>query len=440
MFAFKKIESYPVVEKNTEIIPHSVKNFRFLSNLYWPLAEYGQNLDFDPPGPDYPVWPSLNYSTSSFIYQNPESTKYFVDFYEGNVIPVNEDAFFTYPEGDFSYSFYIRDASDAITDYTLYFVPTQKRLFSVAWAHYAGSGGFDSSFGSQQTYPTKAIYNQAKMLLNETGSNKFKINDQEVDHFFMMTFDQKNISGSISPNSFVLPLKKMSDLADPGDETWGPTYTFTDATQQTLYSTNFGYYSYLVSGNLNEISSSEVFGTIYYDHKCVILNTQKLEKEIFYSSTDGSYIYTGSIVGNNTNFYLTASQASNSYMLGRLIRNSQFSNTGGLIDSSNPLTATDFQFNLKNETVETIYFLNIETDEFNYTNNPSYFETQIYDINSGLYGGKIKYPDFVSNPVTYITSIGLYNDYGELLAIAKFRYPIKKDFSKRYSFKIKLKY
>lgn len=437
MTAFKKIESDPVVEKKTETTQYDPQKFRALSNLYWPIAEYGASLGFDPPDADYPIWPSLNYNSQSFLYQSTESVKYFIDFYQGNVIPVNVSTFPGFPSGDFSYSFNLNETENLLVDYYLYFVPTQTRLFSVAWAHYAGSGGIDSSFGGQYTYPTKAVYNQAKMVLSDITSSKFELNNEELDHFFIMSFDQKNLSGSITPNSFLLPLQKMSALGGQGDETQGETHTFTDFLQETLYSNKFGYYSYLVSGNLNQISSSEIFGAIYYDQKTVLLNTEKLQNTVFYSpSSLGSIINTGSIPTGGNDWYLSGSQSTNSYMLGRLLRNSQFKNTG----FDTPITAIDFQFKLTYDEFESIYFLNIGQDDFNYTNNPSCFSADFYDTNSKLYGKKFKYDSFKSTPVTYITTIGLYNDNRELLAIAKLPYPLKKDFSTRYLLKILIKY
>ena len=350
MNVFKKIESDPVINKSTQISAHDPEKFRFLSNLYWPFTEYGQLLEDSSPQADYPVWPSLYYNTSSLLYQNPESTKYFLDFYQGYSLPVSYSAFPSLPEGDSTDSIIVEDINNPSATYIPYFIPSQTRLFSSAWAHYAGSGGFDSSFGYTYTYPTKAIYNQIKMLFNETQSIKFKIQDEEVDHFFAVVFDQKNLTGSIVPNTVVLPLMKVSDLGGTGDETSQITYTFTDKSQSTLYSDKFGYYSYLVSGNLSEVSSSEVFGTILYDYKTIILNTEKLETSVFYDDNNGTSIYTGSVVGtftNYTNFYTTASQATNSYMLGRLLRNSQLANNGPIIDENNPLTATDFKFDLK---------------------------------------------------------------------------------------------
>ena len=45
---------------------------------------------------------------------------------------------------------------------------------------------------------------------------------------------------------------------------------------------------------------------------------------------------------------------------------------------------------------------------------------------------------FTSDPKTYITSVGLYNDSRELLAIAKLSQPLLKSFSKESVIKVKL--
>ena len=66
------------------------------------------------------------------------------------------------------------------------------------------------------------------------------------------------------------------------------------------------------------------------------------------------------------------------------------------------------------------YFVRVPTSDANYTTNPTYV---LHDSNEK---GKLKYDCFVANPVTYITSIGLYNDKKDLLAIAKLNKPIKK--------------
>ena len=46
----------------------------------------------------------------------------------------------------------------------------------------------------------------------------------------------------------------------------------------------------------------------------------------------------------------------------------------------------------------------------------------------------------VDNPKTFITTIGLYNDSNDLVAVAKVSQPISKDFSKEALMRVKLDY
>ena len=45
---------------------------------------------------------------------------------------------------------------------------------------------------------------------------------------------------------------------------------------------------------------------------------------------------------------------------------------------------------------------------------------------------------FIDNPQTYITTVGLYNDNNELLAVAKLSRPLLKDFTKELLVRVKL--
>ena len=46
----------------------------------------------------------------------------------------------------------------------------------------------------------------------------------------------------------------------------------------------------------------------------------------------------------------------------------------------------------------------------------------------------------IDNPTTYITTVGMYNDAGDLLAVAKLSQPITKDFTKEALIRVKLDY
>lgn len=81
----------------------------------------------------------------------------------------------------------------------------------------------------------------------------------------------------------------------------------------------------------------------------------------------------------------------------------------------------DIDFNNTTELNSTVYFARAGHNEFNYSSNPSYISTaaatqsQIRVKNSSL-----------DQPVSYITTVGLYSADNELLAVAKLSEPLKK--------------
>jgi hypothetical protein len=46
----------------------------------------------------------------------------------------------------------------------------------------------------------------------------------------------------------------------------------------------------------------------------------------------------------------------------------------------------------------------------------------------------------IDNPQTYVTTIGLYNDNNDLIAVAKLSQPLNKNFTKEALVKVKLDY
>ena len=52
--------------------------------------------------------------------------------------------------------------------------------------------------------------------------------------------------------------------------------------------------------------------------------------------------------------------------------------------------------------------------------------------------GDFYYPTLVNNPETFITTVGMYNDNNELLAVAKLSKPLSKNFTKEALVRVKL--
>ena len=78
-----------------------------------------------------------------------------------------------------------------------------------------------------------------------------------------------------------------------------------------------------------------------------------------------------------------------------------------------------------------VFFTRAFNRDFNYTNNPTAIQNAaVGSITSSLTGF----------PTTFITTVGLYNDNNELLAVAKVSPAVKKDFSTEKTFAIRLQY
>jgi hypothetical protein len=123
--------------------------------------------------------------------------------------------------------------------------------------------------------------------------------------------------------------------------------------------------------------------------------------------------------------------------------NASASSTAGvtfsdIITGSNVNTLADsvrhrmynLQFNNTVELNSTIYFCRANHNEFNYSTNPTY-----------LSGSKIRVKTQASDlPVSYITTVGLYNDNNELLATAKLSEPLKKTSDTEFTIRVRLDY
>ena len=95
---------------------------------------------------------------------------------------------------------------------------------------------------------------------------------------------------------------------------------------------------------------------------------------------------------------------------------------------SGSLNSGSFQINSEENITSDYVFVRVINSEFNYSTNPS--------IISG--SGEFVYPSLVNNPQTYITTVGLYNDTNELLAVAKMSKALPKDFTKEAYIRVKL--
>jgi hypothetical protein len=79
---------------------------------------------------------------------------------------------------------------------------------------------------------------------------------------------------------------------------------------------------------------------------------------------------------------------------------------------------------------QTTYYCRMYHNEFNFSSNPTF-------IQSGSTLGDIL-EDMQGDPTVYVSGIGLYNTFGELIAVAKLNIPQKKNFNKELTIAAKL--
>ena len=91
---------------------------------------------------------------------------------------------------------------------------------------------------------------------------------------------------------------------------------------------------------------------------------------------------------------------------------------------------TNISFNNTTQINSTIYTCRAGYNSFNYSSNPTYLD-----------GAKIRVKNIASdNPISYVTTVGLYNSQNELLAVAKLSEPLKKSVDNELTIRVRLDY
>jgi hypothetical protein len=157
-------------------------------------------------------------------------------------------------------------------------------------------------------------------------------------------------------------------------------------------------------------------GLIYYQAGIAIVTAS-----IFMTASGGGILHDSNLASNLTNGNDLTTE-----------------NIDAILTGSSIFTAVDnfrtrmynLSFNNTTELNSTIYFCRVRHDEFNYSSNPTY-----------LTGSKIRVKtNATDDPVSYISTIGLYSSANELMAVAKLSEPLKKTPSQEFTLRVRLDY
>jgi len=281
-------------------------------------------------------------------------------------------------------------------------VATSSLQFSIQYGHSEGSGSSNINSGVEDITPTRITYGQYRSLIYNDENSSFNFGGTTSKDFFAVNIARSRFKESIKPGSLSLRISGSANSITLTDDSIvnGSVANFIGSNRYyTLISGSAG-----IAAPISLAGAAGTYGLLFPDLGTIILNPDALAA----SSGNGGI----GMTINRTNGQLTPPNPN---------LNSLFVNI-----KSGSLFALQSQ-----ETVSSRYFFTrVKNSEFNYTTNPSV-------INES---GSLLYDTLIDNPQTYISTVGMYNDNNELLAVAKLSRPLIKDFTKEALIRIKLDY
>ena len=328
---------------------------------------------------------------------------------------------------------YAHGMFQSVYDYP-YLSSSANHIFDLAVGFHKDASAESATLSSSTTVQNAKkinMYNQmAQMLVGYDDSGNIRKFDRDgnfgtttdkMDSALFINFSRLLTKDEIKKGSFQLTLMVSGTHAAHQDGTAGTEITLYDATAPADYRVNSpaGEYGLLfTSSNATSGGDSEAQGLIYYQAGMVVLTSSVWDQHDD-DNTAANTLYFGSredgSLGEDT--YPTFRDA--------LVSGSISGSCNGIRNR-----IKNIQFNNTTELNSTIYFCRANHNEFNYSSNPTY-----------LSESKIQVKDTsLDNPVSYITSVGLYSADNELLAVAKLSEPLKKDPTNELTLRVRLDY
>jgi hypothetical protein len=288
--------------------------------------------------------------------------------------------------------------------YNVYITGSSIPEFAVAYGHISGAGAKTLQDDDNGTLPTLATYFQYRSLLTDTDETKFRFYSGDTpdgyssDDFYAINVSRANYRERIDPGNWELVLSGSLGsirLIDNSGEKFNLTNAGTNEYNIVRGTLNLGTNDPAIISTYTA-SNGQGFGKFYPDYGIFILNPMALSASIG-----------GELAGatTTTSYEFKHQNIFNAIKAGK-----------------------DFQARRIENVSTAHYFVRVNNREFNFSNNPTYVDAT----------GSITEPTFQADPMTFITTVGLYNDANEMVAVAKTSRPIAKSFSKELLLKVKL--
>lgn len=290
-----------------------------------------------------------------------------------------------------------------------------KCMMSVALAVRPPSGSYDPERDGANPSASFIVFGQYRSLVLgdedsefRFGSTQASVAEGEVPYcskFFAISVDRARFREKIDPTTCRIKIGGITLAPDTtANERYldsGRVYDLAKFDQNVSGGVTQSSFSYPMNG-----SAATSFGYFLPDIGVILLNADSGLK----------YYRTGSS-GATSSFVAVSNAAA----------------AGGSITPAESLVSALDEFTLRSqETITSNFvFARARNAEFNYSTNPS---------NITGSAGNIRWGVMINQPQTFITTIGLYNDSNELLAVGKLSKPLVKDFTREALIRLKLDY
>jgi hypothetical protein len=271
--------------------------------------------------------------------------------------------------------------------------------FDIAYANSLGSGSTLYNNSVPENSYTKTIYGQYRSMIleDENASFVFGTGDNIVtgSDFWVLSMERARYKQSLFPGSLNLQLSGSGGIINLTDDSLdNPVSVFLGSTRvyQLISGSNGTAGSSPTSGY---VAGSGSYGLVFPDLGTILLNPFALSQSI----------------------QVSPSRSNNSDGL-----------NNGRLYSAISLGAS-FGLNSEETITSDYVFVRARNSEFNYSENPSFISGST---------GEVIYDNFINSPQVYVTTVGMYNDSNDLLAVAKMSRPLLKDFTKEALVRVKL--
>jgi len=319
---------------------------------------------------------------------------------------------------------YTHGQFQSVYDYP-YLSSSANHIFDISVGYDESSGCSASAVAGTGVQIDKKInmYNQfAQTYLGFTGSSNtvelfesdlsFVDNNAQMKQCFFVNFSRLLTKDQIKKGSVSLTVSSASW----GDGTPGDTVFDTDLIT-------------LTDASASEGTNAGVKNTLAGDYGVLYTSGNVAHGIVFYQA--GTLVLSSSLFSGVAKFNSgsTLSGAGDNYTPLTVVQSLVSASISGSCDALRHRIKT-LSFNNTTEINSQIYFCRVPHNKFNYSSNPTY-----------LSGSKIRVKTSAADqPVSYITTVGLYNSAGELLATAKLSEPLRKDPNNEITLRVRLDY